>query len=112
MKTLMKPKVSLSDTVGLKELKSGNCLFPTEKLDSDLARVVGVFSHHRDVQVALEELKDAGYPFNWITLIARNCQQYNWLPNLIIDECFNEKAFDLNRISQDFWLFGNSRGSH
>jgi hypothetical protein len=40
----MRPKASLSDTVRLKELKSGNCLFPTEKLDSDLAPVVGLFS--------------------------------------------------------------------
>lgn len=35
---------------------------------------IGVFLHHRDVKVALEESIEAGFPLSWMTLIARNCK--------------------------------------
>ena len=51
-------------------------------------RAIGVFLHHRDVKVALEELTGVGFPLSWIILIARNCKNYNWIPGLTVDDRF------------------------
>jgi len=51
---------------------------------------IAVFCHHRDAKVALEELKRAGIPLAWVTLIAHNCQRHQWLPGITICDRFEE----------------------
>jgi hypothetical protein len=53
-------------------------------------KAIGVFFHHRDVKVALEDLTEIGFPANKISLIARDCKQYNWnIPLQICDRLDN-----------------------
>ncbi|AFZ23999.1 hypothetical protein Cylst_1728 [Cylindrospermum stagnale PCC 7417] len=37
-------------------------------------RAIGVFSHRRDAEVALRELRDSGFPMNKVSLIAKDTQ--------------------------------------
>ena len=103
MTAFFKPKALLSDTVKSKKI---------EKNGSNSTHVVGVFSHHRDAKVALEELKDAGFPSNWITLFARDFRRYSWSPGLTIHNCFNEETFNFDRISQHFFRRLFQRGKY
>ncbi|BAZ46157.1 hypothetical protein NIES4102_31860 [Chondrocystis sp. NIES-4102] len=48
------------------------------KSNNSYRQAVGIFSHHRDVKVALEELREVGFPLNKINLIARNYQKHDW----------------------------------
>lgn len=76
------------------------------------AHLIGVFSHHRDVKVALEELEDAGFPSSLITLIARNCQRYSWLPNIKLDNSFDEIKLGCDRATQNFFQRLFRRGKY
>lgn len=58
-------------------------------------KVVGVFFHHRDVKVALEDLTEIGFPVNKISLIARDCKRYDWNDNLQICDRFDTNLLKL-----------------
>ena len=103
MKAFLESKASLSDTVKLEKAKNNNYLFSIENNSSKLTHAVGVFSHHRDVKVALEELRDTGFPLNWITLIARDCWRYSWSPGLSIYNYCDEGTLSFNQNSQHFF---------
>jgi hypothetical protein len=75
---------------------------PVVTINSKSTHVVGVFSNHRDVRVALEELQNAGYPTGWISIFARDFQRYSKSP-LTINDCWNEKTFDFTGKSQAFF---------
>ena len=45
---------------------------------------MGVFSYYRDAKVAIEELGEAEFSLNEITLIARNWWRYHWQSELNI----------------------------
>lgn len=79
---------------------------------SNSARLVGVFSHHRDVKVVLEELEDAGFPASLITLMARNCQRYAWLPEIKLDNSFDEAKLGCDRDRQNFFQRLFRRGKY
>ena len=83
-----------------------------EPNDSHSTHVLGVFSDSRDAKVALEELRDAGFPSKWITLFARDFQRYSWSPNLAIHNCFNEETFNFDHIAQDFFRRFFRRGKY
>ena len=80
--------------------------------NSDSSQIVGVFSHHRDVRVALEELTDAGYPIGLVKLMARNCQRHSWLPEISTYDCFDDDAFASDRTAQNFFQKLFRRGKY
>lgn len=92
----MKAFLNLSDPVSHSSLKE-------TVSNSELSQIVGVFSHHRDAKVAIEELTEAGYPINLVKLIARNCQQYSWLPEIDTYNSFDDDAFAGNSTAQNFF---------
>ena len=71
---------------------------------------VGMFSHHRDAKVAIEELIKAGFSPNWITLIARNFERYSWLTGLNLSDRLDE--FSFNRNFQHFFQRLFQRGKY
>lgn len=93
MSALLMSKMSVSDTVESAKIKSNS--------DSSI-RAIGVFSNHRDAKVALQELKEAGFPCQWMALFARSSQRYSWHPNLMVHNCFDATAFKCDRHSQAF----------
>lgn len=58
-------------------------------------KVVGVFFHHRDVKVALEDLKEIGFPISKVSLVARDCKQYHWNESLQICDRFDTNLLRL-----------------
>lgn len=78
---------------------------------SDLTHEVGVFSHHRDVRVAVEELQEAGFSLSEITLIARRWRS-DWLRNLNIYNSFDEESFGSNEAAQNFFQKLFQRGKY
>ena len=103
MKAFLDPTASSNKIDSLKQS-------PKNELNS--TRIVGVFSHHRDVKVALEELEDAGFPSNLIMLIARNCQRYSWSPAVTTSNYFSEETFSFNQIAQSFFQRLFQRGKY
>ena len=109
MKVFFKPDILLN-TAEYQTLTSDRWL-TRNKTDSDLSRIVGVFSHHRDVKVALEELTEAGFSTNLVTLIARNCQRHSWLSKVNTRDYFNDD-FSFNRATNDFFQRLFQRGKY
>ncbi|MBE9047006.1 hypothetical protein IQ255_21820 [Pleurocapsales cyanobacterium LEGE 10410] len=68
----------------------------TQANTSNSAVAVGMFSHHRDAKVAIEELVKAGFSPNWITLVARNLARYSWLTGLNLSDRFDEQIFEFD----------------
>jgi hypothetical protein len=58
-------------------------------------KVVGVFFHHRDVKVALEDLAEIGFPVSKVSLIARDCKQYDWNNCLQLCDRFDNNLLKL-----------------
>lgn len=78
---------------------------------STSAQVIGVFSHHRDVKVALEELREAGFPNSLITLVTSNHQYNTWFSELNIAKDLNWQFFDSSHGIRNFFhrLFQQSK---
>lgn len=75
-------------------------------------RIVGVFSHYRDVKVALEELLEAGFPTSMIKLTARNCQHHSWLAEVTTNNYFDESTFNCDRAARKFFRRLFQRGKY
>nr|ADN15739.1 hypothetical protein Cyan7822_3805 [Gloeothece verrucosa PCC 7822] len=73
---------------------------------------VGVFFHHRDVRVALEDLTNAGFPLNSLTLMARNIERHNWLSQLNIFSHFEPEIFSFSRECEQFFQKFFCRGKY
>ena len=112
MEVFFKPRVSLQNTTECQTILNSDRWSTQNEINSDLSRIVGVFSHHRDVKVALEELTEAGFSTNLITLIARNCQRHSWLPKLNTKNCFNDETFSFNRPAREFFQRLFQRGKY
>ncbi len=100
MKTLIHPKALFANIVKA-EVHSSNDFSPTNN-HAGIAHEVGVFAHHRDAKVAIEELQEAGFSLDEITLVARNAWHHHWLGDLTIYNYFNEELFDSNQIARRF----------
>ncbi|WP_319420366.1 hypothetical protein [Pleurocapsa sp. FMAR1] len=100
MKTLIHPKALFSNIVKAEVHSSDDFSFTNNH--SGIAHEVGVFAHHRDAKVAIEELQEAGFSLDEITLVARNAWHHHWLGDLTIYSYFNEKLFDSNQIARRF----------
>ncbi len=91
MKTLIHPKALFSNIVKAKVHSSNDFLTNN---NAGIAHEVGVFAHHRDAKVAIEELQEAGFSLDEITLVARNAWHHRWLGDLTIYNYFNQELFD------------------
>ena len=99
MKTFLKPQLlpenrfeKVSDNSGLIQNKH-----------DDVNSAVVVFSHHRDVRVALDDLKNAGMTSDRFILMARNAERYSWHRELTIDNYFDVEEFDCSQADRDFF---------
>ncbi|WP_052055586.1 hypothetical protein [Myxosarcina sp. GI1] len=89
-----------------------NRTFANNVIAKNNSRTVGVFLHHRDAKVALQDLQDAGFPLKWITLISQNCWQYSWLKGLRTCDRFNKHFFNSSDKSWQFFQRLFQRGKY
>ncbi|MEL6929938.1 MAG: hypothetical protein AAFO95_15045 [Cyanobacteria bacterium J06600_6] len=61
---------------------------------------VAVFSHHRDVKVALDDLDYDGFSFDDLTLVTRHPQRCQNYSGLITCSDFDARKFGLNLAAQ------------
>ncbi|WP_157867353.1 hypothetical protein [Gloeothece citriformis] len=73
---------------------------------------VGVFFHHRDVNVVLDDLKQAGFPLNTLTLMARNSERYHWRSGLTIFSHFEQEIFSFSQECEQFFQGFFRRGKY
>ena len=111
MKTVSNSKILLSNTIETKEMPRNHGLSTQKKTDRNLAHEVGVFSHHRDVKVAVEELQEAGFGLSKITLIARRWRS-DWSSDLTISDRFDEESFGTNEAARNFFQKLFKRGKY
>lgn len=57
-------------------------------------RAVGVFTNRRDAELALEELRDSGFPMNSISVIARNGDRNGDIADVEVNDRVGNKADD------------------
>ena len=111
MIAFFRPQALFTDLAILKETKHKTLLPNNNKANDSHSHAVVVFSHHRDVKVALEELSYAGFSSDCLTLIARHAQRLD-CSGLVIKSCFDPKQFDFNQIAQDFFSRLFKRGKY
>lgn len=110
METLLDSRTPLSDIFGSRKTLGNIDNSNIGNIGS--AHIIGVFSHHRDVKVALEELIEAGFPTSSIGLTARNCQRHSWLPEVGTNNCFDEEVFSFDRAARKFFQRLFQRGKY
>lgn len=71
--------------------------------DNQRHRAVAVFSHHRDVKVALDELDRNGFSYDGLTLVARQARRCVGYSDLITNSSFDDCKFGLNLEVQKFF---------
>ena len=100
MNTPIRTKMLLSNDV---EAKQNSSLSVIENDNVSIDSEVGVFASHRDVIVAIEELLEAGFNANRITLVASRVRHHNWLEELTIYDSFPEHLFGANDVDWHFF---------
>jgi hypothetical protein len=97
-------KLTETTNNNLTSVQNNNSCYPT--------RAVVVFSHHRDLKVALDELHHAGFSNDWITLITRNTKHCSWCSEFITKNYFDAEKFDFNQVAQKFFWQLFQRGKY
>lgn len=92
------------------ENENNNALLENQKALEQAT--IGVFFHHRDVKVALEELNYAGFPLTSLTLMAKNSQRHSWLSGLKILSHFEQEVFNFSQECQQFFHKYFRRGKY
>ena len=87
----------------LANIEAINSKSVTQNIKTGTNSEVGVFASHRDVKVALEELLEAGFNRDRITVVARRLGHYHWLNNLTTYNSFPEDLFGKNEIDWHFF---------
>jgi hypothetical protein len=98
-----------TDTAELEETTNKNCTLIQKSCDK--IRAVVVFSHHRDLKVALDELHHAGFSDDWITLVTRNTKHCSWCSQLIANNYFETK-FNFSQAAHKFFWQLFQRGKY
>ena len=102
MKTFFRPQTLLSEN-RFKAVFSNTGLIQN-KHDGNVNSAVIVFSHHRDVKVALDDLRDAGFDYSdRFILMARNAKRYSWHCELTAYNYFDVEEFDCSQADRDFF---------
>lgn len=110
MLTLFKPRALFYAPAKLPETTNQNCTL-VQNNSCNQTRAVVVFSHHRDLKVALDELYHAGFSNDWITLITRNTKHCSWCSELIANNYFEAK-FNCGQVAQKFFWRLFQRGKY
>jgi hypothetical protein len=111
MITLFRAKALSTGTAKLNETPNKNLeQCPSQSCHETSA--VAVFSHHRDLKVALDDLHRAGFSDDWITLTARNTKRCSWCSELITKNYFDAEKFNFSQAAQDFFLKLFQRGKY
>lgn len=92
-------------------IRNSNLLL-TENNSVSIDHEIGVFGSHRDVMVAIEELLEAGFDLNHITLVASKVKHYSWIDGLTIYDSFPEELFSANDIDWHFFQRLFRRGKY
>ena len=110
MKVFFKPKV-LRDNAKSRASSSHSPQLIPPKCHSNSTYAVVAFSHHRDVKVALDDLRHTGFSSDYIVLVARNIQRHSWCSKLITNSYFDAEKFDFGKAAQEFFsqLFSNGK---
>ena len=112
MKTFFRPQTSLSENTRFSQIANNTpWLFPS-KIDSNLARAVVTFSHHRDVKVALDDLANADFASDRMVLMARNAERYSWQSELTTCNYFDVEKFGLNQSDREFFWRQFQKGKY
>lgn len=111
MKAFFKPKALLYSTTKLRDIFHSNVSIPHQNYSNSTCAVV-VFSHHRDVKVAFDDLDNAGLASDGVTLVAHNARRYFWDCDLIINNYFDSEKFAFNQIAQEFFSRLFQRGKY
>lgn len=111
MIALFRPRALVTELVKLTKPINQN-LALVQNNRSDETRAVVVFSHHRDLKVALDELRDAGFSDDWLTLMTRDVQRCSWCAELMTKNYFDAEKFDFNQVAQDFFFKLFRRGKY
>ena len=102
MIAFFRPQVLFTDLAIPKETKAKTLLPNGNRANDYHSHAVVVFSHHRDVKVALDELSCAGFSSDCLTLIARHAKRLD-CSELVAKSCFDPQKFDFSQIAQDFF---------
>ena len=83
----------------------------TKNTNVSINSQVGVFASYQDVKVAIEELLEAGFSCDRVTLVASHVGHHNWLNGLTTYDSFPEELFSANDIDRHFFqrLFHRGR---
>jgi len=103
MIAFFKPRALFTGTTILKETTNKNLLLTRHCAASNQAHAVVVFSHHRDVKVALDELSCAGFSSDYLTLIARQAKKRLGSLDFATYNCFQPGKFDFNQVAREFF---------
>ena len=102
MKTFFRPQTLLFENNRF-EAVSYNARLIQNKCEGDVANAVIVFSHHRDVRVALDDFRNAGLISDRLILMARNAGRYSWHRELTAYNYFDVEEFDCIQADKDFF---------
>lgn len=103
MIAFFRPRALFTSTVKFRENKNKSLLSVQNNSKYQATNAVVLFSHHRDVKVALGELSDAGFSSDNLTLIARHARRYSWNPELIVNSYFDVAKFGFNQVALEFF---------
>lgn len=109
MLTLFKPQTLFAAPAKPEESTNKNCNLVQNSCNE--TRAVVVFSHHRDLKVALDELHHAGFSDDWITLMTRNTKHCLWCSQLIANNYFEAK-FNFSQAAHEFFWQLFQRGKY
>ena len=99
------------DVIGVTENAKPSRLLAYSNSDRSTKAVV-VFNHHRDVRVALDELYDAGFSTDCLTLISRRSLKYMDRVEIATSSNLNLEKFNFDRQSQEFFSRLSDRGKY
>jgi hypothetical protein len=112
MIALFRPRAFVADLVKLTNPINQNLALVQDNNNCYPTRAVVVFSHHRDLKVALDELHDAGFSDDWLTLMTRDVQRCSWYAELITKNYFDAEKFDFSEVAQNFFSQLFQRGKY
>lgn len=101
MKTFFRPQTLLFENNRFEAVSRNARLI--QKNDGNLANAVVVFSHHRDVRVALDDFRNAGLISDRLILMARNAGRYSWHRELTAYNYFDVEEFNCSQADRDFF---------
>ena len=104
MIAFFRPRALFAGTTTFKETTNRNFLSVKSCANCNYTYAVVVFSHHRDVKVALDELDCAGFSHDCLTLVARHAQRRLGDLKLASNSFFDAQKFDFNQVAQEFFF--------